>query len=161
MRPSSARSIRWGRWASRSASLRKAYFEPVVTGPDGKPVLRPDGTVYTAEVDLFLARDEKGAGWHPSFINGEIEFHGATQEESVAAAAALSGKPERRPPWLGTDLTNAEGVKSRDIPAKGVPAKYQEALAPFRAKNRAVCTSIMNEFNSWADPELRRRMFGP
>src|SRR5437016_5901901 len=79
----------FGAWQPEVAlSLRKAYFEPVVTGPDGKPLLRPDGTPYTAEVDLFLQRDEQG--WYPNFVNGEIEFHGATQEESVAAAAALS-----------------------------------------------------------------------
>jgi len=135
------------------AAVRKAYFELIAYGPDGRPLLRPDGKPYSVEVDLFLGRDAGGA---PEFVNGEIEFHGADRGEAEALARALLEEPEKLPEYLADDLSDEPAAKTREIAARGVPSAIAAKLRPHAEGNRRILRAILKDFSRWADPEVRR-----
>lgn len=137
--------------------VKKAYFEPVATYPDGRRILRADGTPYTVEVDIFLGRE--GKKFRPEFINGEIEFHGKTKEDSIADATRWRQDPAQRPEYLRRDLTEADGVKSRDIAAKGAPDHIKRELRPARNVNGDLLDRIMADFDSWADDAVKKAIY--
>lgn len=115
---------------------------------------RQNGTAYTVELDMFLS--PLGIKEGPIFLNGEIEFHGATKEEAIAEASLWQKDPQRRPPYFGIDLTEAKGVKSRDIAAKGAPEFIAALLAPYNFSNNLLFQRIATEFFRWADPEVEK-----
>ncbi|PWU18488.1 MAG: hypothetical protein C5B49_07130 [Bdellovibrio sp.] len=138
-----------------SSVARKVYFEVVATAHDGQQVLRRrDGTPYTVEIDMFLGKH--GIEHGPDFVNAEIEFHGATPEEALAEATLWQRDPLQRPSYFSEDLTEAEGVKSREIAVRGPPEFVTSALAPYQGINRPIFEEIAREFSTWADSDVTK-----
>jgi adenylate kinase len=143
---------------SAEERVRKAYFEPVVLDPNGKPRLRPDGTPYTAEIDVYLAGTR--AEPSPLFINGEIEFHGADQQASVAQASGFGLDASTFPTYFGADLTEEAGVKARHIAQQGVPEPWRMALSAEERENARILGRVLDDFDRWSNPEVRERIWG-
>lgn len=132
--------------------VRKVGFEMQLHDAQGRVLQRSDGTPLTTEIDLYVGGENDAR--YVLFMNGEVEFHGATQEASVAAAKAF------RPAGglFANDLTGASGVKARDIAARGVPAVWSEALVRHRERNDGFLRDLLAQFARWASPTLVARL---
>ncbi|MGE4233226.1 MAG: hypothetical protein AB7F43_07860 [Bacteriovoracia bacterium] len=133
---------------------RKAYFELIHTDRHG--------ISRNVEVDMFI--DKLGLQAGPVFINGEIEFHGDTQKQAIAAAEAWREDVSSHPVFFDLDLTGVPEAKTRSISTRGVPENIVRALAPAHDTNTRIFKKIALQFASWTEPEIENactRVFDP
>lgn len=124
------------------ARVRKVYFEFYLSGVSG----------HSVELDIFI--NPKGLSEPVLFMNGEVEFHGASKELATLAAQAWQRELHNIPPFFTLDITDLKGVKSRDIAFRGPPETVLAALKPFTRSNQEWVQAMAHEFSQWADPTV-------
>lgn len=137
----------------------KLYFEVPLRDRENNLLMDSKGDFRTIEVDIFLKNRE--GSLIPFFIDGEVKFHEKKRKQALSCATEYRLRSATHPCYLGIDVTDRQGLRSRNVALAGIPRDIEEnELVNFEA-NSHITNQIANQFRKWTSSEISQLIFTP